>query len=190
MKTLARACALICALNLSASLSAQVATGTSAAVTTDAATGLMADALKLRSDMATAITQGNQSVDVAIGQLRTSLSPSGLQIDPDADFAFAAIDLGQRLLANKRPAEAEQFFHEAETSLLLMVGKTPDSAAAEKVKYWQQLARIQIRYLNKVVEGKADLDAAVKLQPTDKNLQGIRSELLKDKAAFSPVGGN
>jgi len=184
MKTLARACALICALNLSASLSAQVATGTSAAVTTDAATGLMADALKLRSDMATAITQGNQSVDVAIGQLRTSLSPSGLQIDPDADFAFAAIDLGQRLLANKRPAEAEQFFHEAETSLLLMVGKTPDSAAAE------QLARIQIRYLNKVVEGKADLDAAVKLQPTDKNLQGIRSELLKDKAAFSPVGGN
>jgi len=182
MKTLARMCALMCAVSLGVSLAAQVAANAPTNTDQSAALQLMTDALKLRTDLAATVVAGAEPVETSIGRLRSGFSPSGLKIDPDADFAFAAIDVGHRLIAARKPAEAEQFFAEAETAMVSMIQKTPDSAAAEKAMYLQELARIRIRFLNKVVDGKADLAAALKLQPNDKNLQRFRNDLLKDKA--------
>lgn len=89
--------------------------------TTDAAVAANAkaqgDALKLRADTVDAITGGGEKSEAVLVRLKAHASPSGLKLDADADFAYAAIDLGQRLLAAGRPEEAEIFFKQGEKSL-------------------------------------------------------------------------
>ena len=95
----------------------------------------LTDASKLRGDMADAVGSGAEKTEAALVRLKKEKSPTGLKIDADADFAFAAIDIGRRLLATGKPAEAEKFFAEAEKSLDFVVKKTPDSAARDKAQY-------------------------------------------------------
>ncbi len=84
-------------------------------------------ALKLRIDTANGIFSGTMKVETALQKLRTEASPSGLMLEPDADFAYAAIDLGQRLIASGRPDEAGKFFTEAEKADV--PGRVPGSFA-------------------------------------------------------------
>jgi len=137
----------------------------------------MTDALKLRSNMIAGIIQGTEKPAAAILRLQANSSPSGLKIDHDAELAFAAIDIGQRLIAAGKPIEAELFFRLAEKSLVIMTNKTPDTAASEKGQYLSHLALIRTHYLNNAAQAKLDLDAAQKLLPGDKYLDSLRSAL-------------
>lgn len=128
-------------------------------------------AQKLRADAATAVKEKKDTPERAVSFLKAQASPSGLKIDRDADFAFAAIDVGQRLIALGDPESAEKFFREAEKALSAAVKKTPDSAARDKAAFLQKLALVRGRFLNKAKEAKADLDTAIALQPGDRHLE-------------------
>ena len=136
-----------------------------------------ADSGKLRGDTAAVVAKGDEKPASAIARLKAHESPSGLRIDRDADFAFAAIDVGQRLIAAGKHAEAEEFFREAEKALIKMVKKTPDTATTEKAQYLSKLALIRANYLNNATQAKADLEDAKKLRPDDKYLDGLRDSL-------------
>jgi len=153
------------------------------AVTVDSIQQTMADALKLRGDMATGIVNGSEKSAAALGRLHAQAAPSGLiQLDHDADFALAAIDVGQRLLAAGKADVAEDFFRAAEQALLLAINRIPDAKAQEKALYLQQLAHIRINYLNEGAVGSDNMDAAIGLQPNDANLKFMKSNLTRGRA--------
>jgi hypothetical protein len=174
MKTLAHACALLCAFGLGASLAAQTASDTEKSLD---------DARRLRSDVAAAVTGGEVTPAIAINQLRAGNSRTGLKIDMEADFAVAALDVGRRLLGTRKPAEAEAFFRAAEETLGLLIARTPDKAARDKAQYLEIRSVIRTSYLNKLTEGKADLQDALKLAPDDKRRQQMLKLLPADPAA-------
>ena len=145
--------------------------------------------LTLRTDAAAAILKGSEKSAAAITRLKAHSSPSGLKIDKEADFAFAAIDVGQRLIAAGKPAEAEEFFLEAEKSLDKAVKKTADTEAHDKAMFLAKLAMIRRTYLNKPDQAKTDIEQAIALQPDDGELKKSRERLdqnrgdrFKDKA--------
>lgn len=142
----------------------------------------MQDGLTLRSDAVAAVVKGSEQSAAAITRLKAHGSPSGLKIDKDADFAFAAIDVGQRLLVTGKSAEAEEFFREAEKSLEQAVKKTPDSSAREKAQYLNKLSFVRAYYLNKVSQARLDLDQAIALQPDDQKLRRTKVQLPSDPA--------
>lgn len=133
--------------------------------------------IKLRSDTASGVAIGDEKPAAAIARLQAHESPSGLQIDHDADVGFALIDVGQRLIAERKPIEAEEFFQAAEKLLEAAVKKTPDTAARDKAMFLQNLGFIRSNYLNKGAQAWADLDSAVKLQPDDKYFKESRDRL-------------
>jgi len=185
MKTPLCAGTFVCLLGFVAPIWAQTATVDTAAPTTSATqtptasldvTSLLA-ALKVRSAMAAGIVTGSEDADAALARLKGLTSPMGLQADPDVDFGFAAIDVGQRLVAATQPAEAEKFFRAAEASLAAVVQKTPDADAWNKAQYLQQLALIRADYLNNAAQAKTDIEQAIALQPGNKVFKEQRAML-------------
>lgn len=190
MKTLARVCALLCALESSVSLSAQVVANPSAvtppfSTAIDPAFVSMSDAIKLRSDLAGAVVSGHTQPEAALARLRADKSPSGLKLPVEADFAYAAIDVGQRLLVAGRAAEAEKFFQEAEKSLDQLVKRTADAQAKDKAQFLKHLSFIRGNFLNKATQAKADIEQAVALQPEDKGLRRARQSLANTRAPIT-----
>ena len=143
----------------------------------------MQAATALRRDLFDAVGNGSEKPAAALARLKKEKSPTGLQLDADADFAFAAIDVGRRLIATRKATEAEAFFRAAETALDLVIGRTADSAARDKVQYLQARATIRANYLNKLTEGKADLAAALKLAQDNPRLKQLQRLLPADPAA-------
>ena len=141
-----------------------------------------AEGLRVRGDMAAAVGRGLEKPEAALARLKKHDSPSGLKTDRDADFAFAAIDVGRRLIAAGKPEDAEKFFREAEKSLESVLKKTPDTAARDRAQYLRKLALIRSQYLNKVPQAKADLDEAIRLQPEDKHLRSTRDSVAAENA--------
>jgi hypothetical protein len=181
MRTLARAFSLLCTFNLGVALSAQVSTTTTRAPA-ESIERRLADAQQLRSDLAAAVSSGERKPEDALAQLKSSQSPTGLALESDADFAFAAIDIGQRLLASGKPTAAESFFREAEASLGTMIAKSADSGVREKVQYLTKRALIRANYLNKPAQAREDIDAGLRLAPNDKGLLRQGRSLTTDKA--------
>ncbi len=144
---------------------------------------VMAAAHTLRMNTAARVANGELTPEQAVERLRQSDTASGLGIVADADFAFAAIDVGRRLLASGQAAEAEKFFTAAEKSLDQAIRKTPNSAARDQAQFLQARALIRAHYLNKLAEGRADLEAALQLLPDDKHLRQLRNLLSADPAA-------
>ena len=142
------------------------------------------DALKFRTDMAASVGSGAEASDAAVIRLKAQTAPSGLQIDPDADFAIAAVDIGQRLIAAGKPAGAAAFFQEAEKSLTLMIQKTPDKSALEKAQYFSMRANIRAQFLNEPAAAKTDIDAAISLQPNNAYFTQLRAVLASSRAEF------
>lgn len=142
---------------------------TTGARTIERDVAIMQEALALRRDMAGAVAQGAEKPEAALDRLRKASFPSGLKISADAGFAYAAIDLGHRLLL-RNPAEAELFFRAAEDALDGEVKRTADTEAKDKAQHLQSLAMIRGNYLNKAEQAQADMAAALKLQPEDKYL--------------------
>jgi len=145
----------------------------------------MIDALKLRGDLSNAVLRGETDTDSAIARLRSANLPSGLQIDTDAGFAYAAIDVGQRLLVLRKPAEAEQFFLAAESSLAELVQRTDDTQAQGKAQFLRKLSYIRGNYLKEAPQALIDIDQAIALQPDDKGLQRAKAALAKFNAPIS-----
>jgi predicted component of type VI protein secretion system len=130
------------------------------------------------------VKNGETKPDDAVERLRAQRGASGLPIsDAGADFAFAAIDIGHRLLARQKPEEAEPFFQAAEQALAQAVSRTADTAAQEKAQYLQKLALIRGNYLNKAVQASQDIEAAIKLQPEDEQLLRLKSTLSRRQPA-------
>jgi hypothetical protein len=133
--------------------------------------------------MVAGVVNGSVQANAALAQLQGLTAPMGLPVDPAADFGYAAIDVGHRLIAAGRPDVAGIFFKTAETSLAAVVLQTPDTQAWNKAQYLQQLAMIRDRYLNNPVQAMADIEQALALQPNDALLQ-------QDKAMFVSEHGN
>jgi hypothetical protein len=146
--------------------------------------------LKLREEAATAASTGTEKPDSIIVRLKAHPSPSGLGIVHDADFAIAAIDIGQRLIAKGKYAEAEKFFQEAEAALVGLVAKTSDESARDKAMFLQHLALIRAEYLNKRVQAKEDIASAIRLQPDEKYFQGFRDYLAIDQGKPGTAAAN
>lgn len=134
-------------------------------------------ALKLRESTARAVKEKTDTVGGAIAKLKAHASPSGLKLDRDADFALAALDVGQRLVADGDPESAEPFFREAEKSLNAVIKKTADSTAREKAAFLQKRALVRSQFLGQAKEAKADLEAALALQPDDEGLKRAQARL-------------
>lgn len=182
MKKKALLSALTSVLSFVVTLSAQVPADSAISPSVADTNRSLADGLKLRSDAVASIASGESKPEQVIERLKLDGSPTGLKLDPDADFALAAIDVGQRLVTLKKPAEAEKFFHEAERSLEQVLRKTPDSASQDKALLLRKLAFIRSQYLNKVAQAKSDIEQAIKLQPDDKGLKRAKEMLPNDSA--------
>ena len=94
------------------------------------------------------------------------------------------MDVGHRLAAANKPAEAESFFRETEKSLTTMIQKTPDNAARDKAQYLSARANIRARYLSEAVAAKTDIDEAIRLRPDDAYLKQLRVVLASERAEF------
>ncbi len=114
----------------------------------------------------------------AITHLQTGAA-SGLQLDKDADFAYAAIDVGRRLMGAEQPGAAVVFFQAAEPALAQAANRAPQ--AAEKAGHLQNLATIRAEYLGKQVQARADMDEAMRLQPNDEYLRQSRAQMERGK---------
>lgn len=169
------------ALGSSITVSAQQATTDSPQPA--APTSKLGDATKLRTDLVNSVISGAHTTTEALVQLRATPSPTGMQLDSDADFAFGAIDVGRRLLVLKKAVEAETFFQEADAALTQVIGRTPDSSTSDKVQYLKARASIRAEFLNRLSDARADYDAALKLSPSDLHLQQLRRLLPADPAA-------
>jgi len=130
----------------------------------------MESALRWRAALAEAVVIGEEKPEATIQSIRLRPGASGLNLESDADFAIAAIDIGHRLLSQRRPAEAEIFFQAAEKALIQVVARTPDSAAKEKSRFLRKLALIRANYLNQAELARRDIEVALALQPEDMHL--------------------
>lgn len=155
---------------------------TVATAPTDPSLDPLLNALQKRKDLAASIGSGAATSDAALVQLKTLTLPAGLQGDPDADFANAAIDVGQQLMVAGKPADARKFFLAAEASLTLLIGRTADTAVQAKVQYLSIRAYIRAQFLSEEPLAKADLGAALKLTPGDPSLISLQNLLASQKA--------
>jgi hypothetical protein len=180
-------CAALLALGLIPTLSAQSTGGTPK--DSSGAGVVMQAAVQLRSTLAKSVGSGEKSPKEAIAQLHTNVASSGVPVEADADFALAAIDIGQRLIAANKAAAAEPFFQAAEAALAPLAARTANSDAKTRAMLLRKLSLIRGRYLNKVTEAKADIEQAIALQPEDKRLQQARDELaVRDITKFQKKG--
>jgi hypothetical protein len=164
----------LCFLFIGGLLSAQTQTAATAATTTAPMTPsltALVTAQQVRSVLVASIVNGSMQANAALVQLQGLTAPMGLPVDPAADFGYAAIDVGHRLIAAGSPVAAGVFFRAAETSLASVVLQTPDAQAWNKAQFLQQLALIRDHYLNNPVQAMADIKQAIALQPNDAWLQ-------------------
>jgi len=152
---------------------ARLTSGTNPASTA----GAMAEARQFRAALAAEVSARSVTPEEAMERLRTAPTRSGLSLDAEADFATAALDIGQRLVASGHPSQAEPFFRAAEESLAAAVQRMAGSAAREKSMLLQQLAVVREKFLGKRTEAKAALDEAAALDPGNRDLQRKRDEL-------------
>lgn len=139
------------------------------------------EAAELRSDLAEVAARNGQRNQETLQKLKASRNPSGLAVGRDADFALAAIDVGQRLAAKGEMRTAEPFFLEAEKALTAAIGVADAKKAPDLVMLLQKRAMIRARYLNQRVAAKADAERALKLQPDSAYLKAFRISLDNDQ---------
>jgi hypothetical protein len=138
------------------------------------------DALKARADLVTSLANGSISLDSALTDLKSQVGPFP---GGNANYAIAAIDLGERLLVAHKATEAEAFFREADKVLSGLIAQTSDKSARDKVQYLSARAHVRANFLNQAADAKADMDAALKLQPDDAQLQSMRRNLAGARSA-------
>ncbi len=141
------------------------------------------DALAFRREIVSSILLDAETAQTAVARLTQTPMASGLRLAADADFALAAIDLGQRLLSVGRSKDAEVFFAAAEQALDRLVNTTKEDDAKTRAFYLGKRARIRAQFLGKLALAEADLEEAIRLQPDDARLKAARDTLLGDRKA-------
>ncbi len=147
----------------------------------------MTAARSLRQELALAVSQSAQSSSKALALLRGNKGASGRAGSSDADFAYAALDVGYRLMALERPEAAEDFFRAAELSFAAELNRT--AQARGRAELLHQLAILRGRFLGKIAQAKADMDEAVRLQPNDVGLREARAGLARGRGEFFKSNG-
>lgn len=137
-------------------------------------------ALQLREEAAGAVRAKKEMPEAALAKLRAHPSPSGLKIDRDADFALAAIDVGQRLISDGDPQAAEKFFQAAEKALDAAIKKTSDAEADAKALFLRKRAWVRSNFLGKPRDALRDLESALALRPDDLQARRARERLAKE----------
>lgn len=81
------------------------------------ALAVMQTALALRSELAEAVAGGKEKPAAALAKLKVANLPFGVKLGGEAGFAFAAIDIGQRLLLRHpaAPSQAERVMSKLST---------------------------------------------------------------------------
>ena len=179
-RNLLRLAALACAIPLTAQT-----VNTPATPAAEVAFAAMNDALKLRGDLADSVSKGTLNEQAAISRLKGQGQATGFGVDPETDFAVAAMDVGRRLVV-KKPGSATQFFAAAEQSLEAIVQRTSDASAKDKAQLLCQLALIRSEYLGKATQARKDIDQAIALQPKDSYLQQARRVMANSHAEQFP----
>ncbi len=138
-----------------------------------------------RGQLVTTMIAGAEHPSQVLEQLgsQPATTPRG---DREAEFAFNAMDIGQRLIGRQQPALAEPFFLAAEHALGRALARTPDSEAETKVQYLNALALVRGRYLGKAVQAKHDIDEGLRLSPRNPLLLTTRRNLAATGIATPP----
>jgi hypothetical protein len=132
------------------------------------------EAAALRSEIAAGVAAGTITPVAALARLKAAESPSGLKLaaGKDADAAFAAIDIGQRLARRGKPVEAGQFFMAAEEALE-RAAQTVNRQGRDRAMILQKLALIRSRYLGKMDQARTDIREAITLAPENKSMRAL-----------------
>lgn len=150
---------------------------------------VMRAARNFRQELALSVSQNLQSPGQALAMLRANKGASGRAAAAEDDFAYAALDVGYRLLAMERPAAAEEFFLVAEQGLMVVANRS--NQPRERAEHLRQLALLRGRYLNKIAQAKADIEEAIRLQPEDPSLKETRALIARGRGEhFKPAGRN
>lgn len=137
-------------------------------------------AISFRAAMAESVAAAKEYPTAALVRLAKAEELKGLSVEPDADLATAAMDVGHRLVSLGNPAAAEAFFRFADEKLSGLLDK--DKAFfgnKERAQYLRFRAHLRGNFLNRPSHARADIDAAIVLQPDDQSLQEARTLLAR-----------
>ena len=136
------------------------------------------EALKFREQVSRDLLGGTETRESALKRLRAHPAPIGQGLTPDAEYAFAVVEIAQRLAAAGRHADAEGLFRESEEALGRALASLRKDDTHERVLLLRKRAMVRSYHLGKGTEAKADFDEAVKARPGDKAIVRQRDLLL------------
>lgn len=139
------------------------------------------EAAAFRAGLVAEIQRG-ETVKQALEEISKHPAPCGLEVDGNTGLALAAMDIGQRLLVVRRAETAEAFFRVAEQALNDAIAARGKDEAGMKANLLQKRALIRNRYLGKLLEARADLEEALRLQPESRELKRSFDLLRSEKA--------
>lgn len=148
-------------------------------------------AIEYRAAMAEAIATFKEDPTAALVRLQNSDVIKAQSTEPDRDLAVAAIDIGHRLISLGHPSAAEAFFRLADKTLTSALNqKKAALGSKEKAQYLKYRAHVQGNFLSRPEQARADIDAAIALQPDDQSLQEARARLARGHGEKFKPGRN
>lgn len=141
-------------------------------------------ALRLREQIAAEITTGKSSAAAALARLRAPGTMPSVVGDREEDFALAAGDIGRRLLATEKPAEAEEFFRAAEVALTAALAK---AQGKERARPLAARALLRARFLGDPDGGKKDIAEALEIAPEDDGLKATAHNVARGHGQKKPA---
>ncbi len=141
-------------------------------------------ALRLREQIAAEITTSKSSAPATLARLRTPGAIPSVVGDREEDFALAAGDIGRRLLAAEKPAEAEEFFRAAEVALTAALAK---AQGKERARPLAARALLRARFLGNPDGGKKDIAEALEIAPEDEGLKATARNVARGHGQKEPA---
>lgn len=136
------------------------------------------EAAAFRRGLVASVSEKATAPSAAVAQLRGRARPMGMvDVDPQLEFALAALDVGRALVGSSRAPEAAPFFEASEESLDAVLSRGQALRTAVRLQALKQRAILRVDYLGKQTLGMADLDAALELAPEDKSLARLRARI-------------
>ncbi len=135
-------------------------------------------ALRFREEVAGALLKGDENLESALKRLRGNPAPTGQGLSRETEYAFAVVEIAQRLGAAGRLVEAESLFREGEQALGAALGNLRSDDIHERVLVLRKRAMVRSYHLGKGSEAKADFEEAIKARPNDKTIVRQRDLLL------------
>jgi len=141
-------------------------------------------AAKDRASLAVSVVSGAIKAPVAVARLRNSAKEAAFVGDRDEDFAFSAIDVGNRLIAAGKSSEAEQFFRAAETALTSSLAAR---SGKEKARPLATRAMLRARFLGDQDGAEKDAAEALVLVPDDQGIKALARNVSRGKGKKEPA---